>query len=49
MRMPANPAIERSAQQRRCWVPSALRAPEPAHGERLDTSFETEVTHRAIR
>ncbi len=29
-----NPAIERSAQQLRCWVPGVLRAPAPAHCER---------------
>jgi hypothetical protein len=29
-----NPAIDRSAQQLRCWVPVVLRAPAPDHCER---------------
>jgi len=29
-RQPPNPALERSAQQQRCWVPAALRASAPA-------------------
>ena len=32
--MTANPAIDRSAQRRRRWVPVALRAPAPGHCER---------------
>lgn len=33
-RSPPNQAFERSAQQRRRWVPVALRAPAPGHCER---------------
>ncbi len=32
--MRPNPQVERTAQQRRCWVPSALRASAAAHLDR---------------
>jgi len=34
LREPSNPQVEGSAQQRRCWVPVALRAPAPPHLQR---------------
>jgi hypothetical protein len=35
-----NPAIDRSAQQLRGWVPAALRAPAPGHCARSAASSE---------
>ena len=42
-----NPALERSAQRRCRWVPSALRAPAPAHLERLERKMWTAVVTQA--
>ena len=36
--MTPNPAIDRSAQRQRRWVPVALRAPAPGHCERWTSS-----------
>jgi len=44
-----NPAIERSAQQLRRWVPVALRAPAPAHCERSASEASTRLMKVRIR